>query len=255
MSELAVNHEYKPGNTRQEPEALVNFVEQQNTEIDRMTIELLKLTLQQYPHLSHVEIKFVPPDDRIDTGGTFDQIKIDEDTFLPIIFIVSKDAKHIEKIMQTRKESAKRVAEMLGIKFEDLTPELLRQFIIAHEFGHADDYVKNYEQNPEYKGGQITEEWNLHYEANLYSMPVPGYDPVDLKNEIENFTNLEDFLKVHPETTATVEADNIKSLEDLMIAQENAYRSSTYENYADQFATHFLKQNAKTLGNEDRLLP
>jgi hypothetical protein len=142
------------------------------------------------------------------------------------------------------------VAELLGIDFVDLSPELLRQFIVAHEMGHASDYVKNYENNPDLSGPAVAEEWNLHYEANLLAMPVPGMDPVDLRQTAAEYADLQSFLNDYPEAVASVKQEKITCLDDLIRAQEAAYRASPYEKYADDFATEFLKNNADELGFE-----
>ena len=151
---------------------------------------VLTLMLEQNKYLSHVEIVFISPEEEPNTGDLFDIVKIDENTFVPTIFIVSKQTEHMKKLLDTRRSSNELIAGMLGIKSEHLTPELLRRFIISHELGHAADYVKNYESNPDYQGAEAAEEWNMHYEANLLTMPVRGLDPAELLDEVSKFNNL-----------------------------------------------------------------
>lgn len=228
--------------------ALRELIEQKDLGLDQATFDMLKLTLEQHGHLSHVEVVFISPEEEPDTGGFFHRVRVDEQTFVPTIFIVSKDQEHMRKLRNTRQSSAQRTADMLGIDFSKLTPNLLRQFIIAHEIGHASDYVKNYETNPDYQGAEAAEEWGMHYSANLSTMPVPGFDPVGLLEETAKFYNLQAFLGAHPNIANTINTGEIKSLQDLLRAQEVAYRSSVYESYADNFAANFLKKNAKELG-------
>jgi len=136
---------------------------------------------------------------------------------------------------------------MLGISLPQLSPKLLRLFIIAHEIGHASDYVKNYETNPDYEGSDAAEEWDLHYEANLLTLPVPGFDPVDLHEELSKYSGLEDFLRANPNVAKTIDTSKVRTVQDLIDTQEVAYRTSAYESYADNFAAAFLKKNAVKL--------
>lgn len=213
-------------------------------EVDRETNKMLELMFALHPFLAHVKIQFVSPDDEPNTGGFFHRIKIDEHTFVPSVSIVSFYPEHIQQIKKTRGSSTKQVARLLGIDTINLSVDLLRQFIIAHEFGHATDYVKNYETNPDYHGAEAAQEWNAHYEANLFTLPVPGYDPVDLIEEISHFDSLDAFYQAHPEVEHVINGVELKSLKELMEAQELAYRASAYESYADKFAVNFLKQNS-----------
>lgn len=219
----------------------------QSLEMDRSTGKMLELVLNQNPHLSHIEVVFISPEDEPNTGGIFRRVQIDEQTYIPTIFIVSKNQEHMSRLKQTRQKSAARVAELLGIDFAELSPELLRQFIIAHELGHASDYVKNYETNPDFHGSDAVEEWELHYEANLLTMPVPGLDPVELREVLSQFDNLEDFLESNPNLKNTINTNEIKNLQDLINLQETTYRNSEYERYADNFATKFLQENSADL--------
>ena len=226
---------------------LHELIERKDIVLDQSTSDMLKLILEQNSHLSHIEVVFISPKEEPNTGGYFHRVQIDEQTFVPTIFIVSANEEHARRLKNTRQSSAKRVANMLGINFSQLSPNLLKQFIIAHELGHSSDYAKNYETNPNYQGSDAAEEWELHYEGNLLTMPVPGFDPVDLREELSRFDNLEDFLKANPNLVKTINTGEIKTIQDLIDAQEIAYRTSVYESYADNFATTFLKKNAVKL--------
>ncbi|MCF6276595.1 MAG: hypothetical protein L3J07_01965 [Candidatus Magasanikbacteria bacterium] len=226
---------------------LDELISREGIEIDKSMDAMLKLMLEQNDFLSHVEVVTISPEDEPNTDGFFHRVQVGENVFIPTIFIVSENKEHLQKLKDVRESSAKEVADMLGISFENMTPNLLRQFIIAHELGHATDYIKNYETNPDFEGADAAEEWSSHYNANLYTLPVPGFDPVDLREEMAKFTNLEEFLLANPDVYRIVKTSNIKTLQDLLNAQELAYRNSSYENYADNFATDFLKKNAKEL--------
>lgn len=226
------------------------FLEGRVRFFDEQMNEVLALMLKQQPYLAHVEVSMVSPEKEPNTGGYFHRVWINEETCKPSIFIVKKDLEHLHNLLKTRKTSNNRVARLLGIKPEEMTPDLIRMFIIAHELGHAADYVKSYEQNPEYQGGekdQAAEAWDEHYEANLLMMPVRGYDPVDLREELKKYTTLDGFLDQFPEVKRNIDLGAVKTLDDLIQAQEEAYRSSVYESYADDFAAKFLRRNAQAL--------
>lgn len=226
---------------------LSELVQKESALFDEDTLKTLSLIFEENPHLSNIEVFKISPKDEPNTGGYFHRLKINENTFIPSIFIVEKDDEHMKKILKTREPSARRVAELLGINFSDLTPDLLRQFIISHELGHASDYVKNYENNPKNEGGDAANEWNLHYEANLTNLPVPGFDPVDLRYEFQYFDTLEQFIEAYPDTRTTFDSKRVTTLSELLRLQEQAYRESEYERYADNFATDFLKKNKDKL--------
>jgi len=225
---------------------LEKFAAENNTKAEKSIADMLKIMPEINKFLSEVQIAFISPKEEPETGGFFDLVQTDKKTFIPTIFIVEENNEHLEKIMKTREKSAERVAELLRIDLKDLTPKLLKRFIVAHELGHAADYIKNYANNPEYENAAA--EWDLHYEANLSGLPVPGLDPAELRRETSKFDNLKSFLKANPAAAKNINPDKIKTLKDLIIAQESAYRDTPYEKYADNFAAKFLKKHANRLG-------
>lgn len=244
----------RPEVTKKQPETfpkegipLNDLVTRKDIEMDETMASVLRLMLEQNKYLAQVEVLFIPPEEEPNTGGCFHLVKVNKDTIVPSIFIVVKQKEHLEKLFGIRRSSVELVAQMLGIEARDLTSDLLRQFIIAHEFGHTTDYIKNYESNSDYLGTEAAEAWRLHYDSNLLSLPVKGLDPAELQEEISQFSDLPAFLKAYPEVSKNIDQEKIKTLDDLLGAQEIAYRSSAYESYADDFATNFLKKNAQAL--------
>lgn len=211
--------------------------------------KIIRLAKEQHPHLECVQTVFIPPVDEPNTGGFFNTVVTEDRNIVPTIFIVSEEnGEHTQNLMSARQASAKMASEMLGISFKDMSPRLLKMFIIAHELGHAADYVINYLTNPEYKNTNDADEaWNLHYVVNLYSLPIPELDPPQLSEELERAGSLSRFIQMHPESTRTIEINQVKTSQDLLNLQEHAYRASIYEQYADNFATAFLKRNAEAL--------
>lgn len=218
-----------------------------NIEIDQSMLDMLKIIVEKYDYLSDIEVMMISPEEEPNTGGYFERVKIDENTYIPRIVLVRNNLEHMTRIRDTRHASAKRVADLLGIDITQLTPELLRKFIIAHEFGHTKDYIQNYERNPDYQGVEASQEWDWNYEQTLMSLPVPGLDPVDLREKVSQFQSLEDFLEVNPNIRKRIDTNTITTLEDLLQYQETAYRNSPCEYYADDFAATFLRENANQL--------
>lgn len=214
------------------------LLEKSNNELEKGTTNLLNRVVKDYPSLSSIKVRFVSPEEEPNTGGFFDRVIIDQKTFIPIIFIVKREAKHIKRIMRVRRFSNKLVANMLGINTERLTPELLRKFIILHELGHAKDFENNYQRNPKYHDLEASEEWEMHYKSSLFSLPVNELDPAELYEEVSRFKDLEEFLKEHPVVAKRIDREKVKTLDDLLAAQELAYRASPYEKYADDFAVN-----------------
>jgi len=211
--------------------------------IDKTTLQVLEQVLHTNPLLNNMRILLTSPEDESDTGGYFCHIKIDKEVLVPAVTIVKNDEKHFRELMKKREFAVRWMADLLNISYDEITPDILRTFIILHELGHAKDFVVNYESNPDYQGQKLDDVWEDHYENCLMSLPVPGLDPVDLRQEIKFFSNLDDFIKKHPEIHGRVNQDEIKSFEDLLELQEKAYRKSPYESYADKFAVNIIMEN------------
>ena len=226
---------------------LKDFLVQREIDVDSLIVTFLRRMAEEQPLLSQVEINFISPDEEPNTGGFFDVIELGEGKFVPTIFIVTEQTNHMVALMKNRQTSIEMSASMLALSFENMTPRLLRLFIIAHELGHATDYIKNYEK---YGGIQ---EWREHYEANLLLLPVTGLDPAELQSEISGCKSLEEFFSVFPSLRKSINLLGIKTLSELQRAQEIAYRTSPYESYADNFAAEFIKRNAVKLGLQEML--
>ncbi len=225
---------------------LQEYVAQEQS--DQSIANLLRLALEQHPRLSGVEIQLISPEQEPDTGGLFHAVQIDKDHQVPTISIVTKDNQHLEQLFKNRRTSVEAVATLLGIKPEDMTPDLLRSFIIAHELGHASDYFTNYVTEDAQDKASAGENWFIDYDLNLIVLPVSGLDPAKLRSRLARYSSLENFIGAYPQVRAYIEEKGITSLEGLQQAQERAYKESTFEQYADTFATDFLKKNAQVLG-------
>lgn len=225
--------------------SLQEYLKQENDDLS--VFNLLKQMVRVNPFLANVKIVFISHDTEPNTGGTFDIVKVDEHALAPIISIVENNKEHMERVLRERRSSIELVARKLGIPFEKMTPELLRIFIISHELGHASDYIKNYQLNPNYGSVEgAVEDWNVHYEATISSLPVSDLDPSQLKDRLNKYSSIKEFIADFPETR--IDTQKITSLGQLLHEQEVAYRNSPYEKYADDFAANFLKNNARQIG-------
>ncbi len=221
--------------------------EQEGPKVNSEINKFFSLMYSQHPSLSNIKVDYITPEDESETGGYFELVEVGGDVPVPTVFVMPEQTDHMRDLMRNRQSSAKMVAHMLGIPFEKMTPRLLGLFIMAHELGHATDYIRNYELNSDYKGIKAVEEWDMHYAVNLLSLPVSGLDPAELRQEMKNFGNLDEFLNKFPDTKKEIDLEKVKTLDDLLHEQEIAYRSMPYENYADNFAVNFLKRNAQEL--------
>ncbi len=226
---------------------IAKLIEQESSKVNPEIRNFFSLIYDQNPSLSNIRVDYVTPEDEPGTGGYLELVEIRKDVFVPTIFVMPGQDGHMKNLMKSRRSSAEIAANMLGIAFEKMTPRLLGLFIMAHELGHVTDYIRNYELNSDYKGAEAAEEWRIHYDLNLLALPVSGLDPSGLRQEINNFRNLDEFLIKFPDTKRGIDPEKVKSLDDLLHEQEIAYRSMPYENYADNFAVNFLKRNAQEL--------
>lgn len=222
------------------------MAEYERSDLDGDAKRLLLLITKEHPYLAEVEIVLVNPLTEPDTAGYFHQVRRGKN-FVPTVHIVEKDEAHLDQLMKTRRFSVQQVAALLGIKPSTITPNTLRLFIVAHEMGHAKDYIRNYATNPAYSPKEADEAWDLHYESNLSVLPIEGLDPSELHELVRKYEALDDLLSDYPSWLAILETLSITNLEDLIRAQEIAYRSSEYERYADEFATQTLLNNRDLL--------
>jgi hypothetical protein len=200
--------------------------------------------LEEYPTLADLRLGFISGETEIETGGYFKVETPDEKTILPIIFLTSSGQKRIEKLFSSRRRSVEICAQLLGLEIEQITPELLNLFIIAHELGHAVDFWKNYlssNVNPK----SAYEEWRDHYDLNLDTLPVRGMSPADLTARLSSEIDLDGLIQQHPEIGRL----NVRSANDVLALQEEAYRALPHERFADNLAADFLKREILLSGD------
>ncbi len=165
----------------------------------------------------------------------------------PKIRIATADVGSLENMLTTREASVRIIAELLDLPFEKISKELLLAFILAHEAGHAQDFVTNYQDVGSDKLAN-SNVWTDQYIEQLDTLPVPRLTPSDLKNTINNSGGYVRFCARFSLLPQRLADRGITSEEQLLVAQERAYRSLPRESYADQFAASHIKQHAVRLG-------
>lgn len=173
------------------------------------------------------------------------------DAHCSIVVDISSE-KHYDKLLQDRELSARAAAHLLGIDFEILKrhPEILARFVFLHEIGHAHDYLVNYVNNPRNGSDPNYDPARANKEVRTQEMntlPYPGLDPVLIRKKWVSGELAKDFEQYRK----YFQQKGIISPEELMKAQEKAYRDLPSETYADQFAARVLRKHWKTLGLEN----
>ena len=129
-------------------------------------------------------------------------------------------------------------AKLLGVSFDELTPEILSCFIFLHEVGHTYDYLNN----PEYT------EFKEKRKKELNTLPIPGYNPVNLIKELNNENT--PIGKWYMDNAAIIEKQGYNGLyskQEIITAQEIAYHSIETEMIPDRFAASVLLKNKKEI--------
>jgi len=116
-------------------------------------------------------------------------------------------------------------AELLGLAVEEITPEIFRVYVFAHELGHAHHYFEEHHHLS--NGAKVHHGKRLE---EITTLPVPRIRPSILRERVEFFYD------IHRSRLYWL---NI-TLEALPDAQTAAYRNLPTERYADQFAADFM---------------
>ncbi len=218
-------------------DSIERAINSNDSRLGENAIALLQKILVRHPELANITVEFISTSEEPYTGGVFDVISHDEYGLVPIIYIVEKEEGHLMNILKTRQGSIEIMAKKLGIAKEEVTIDVLQNFILSHELGHAYDFIKNYQET------NRANEWTSHYESNLAILPVPGIDPVDLRNELSLFKSIDEYYMSDKDLQKNIERTCgyvPKTQEELLALQEKAYRQSPFELYADDFAVKML---------------
>ncbi|NQV89328.1 MAG: hypothetical protein HQ488_03345 [Parcubacteria group bacterium] len=219
------------------------------TELRPEVRRLFEIIVRENPELSETQMRTFKPEDAYDAGGfyTLDQ-ELEEGVIIPFIHVAEGGAESYAPLLEIRKASVAINAEALGIDPSAMTPELLELFILAHEMGHVLDFVSNYQRDPDLSGWDAPDEMAFHRSAILNTLPIPNVSPTGLTGDLRNVTSLEAVLNDHPKLAAHPRFKEMQTVEDLIRVQEEEYRASEPERYADTFAAQFLKKHSEELG-------
>jgi hypothetical protein len=222
----------------------VNFeglTEQQNRLVVRM--------IETYPILSNVKVKLFKPLDELNVGGFYD-LSLDENGKCICTIYVSEGGPEVLKpIFEKLRATVAVNAEQLGITVDQMTPEILQLFIMAHEFGHIVDFIKNYKDENSSTDENAVDEMQYHRESSLSILPVPFVYPGDLAMKLEKHPNItrQELFELFPSLENFSEKVFISGASDLLSFQERWYRNTPSESYADNFAVNFLRTHAAYL--------
>jgi len=208
--------------------------------------KLLELVFREISELNGTKIETFKPKDDFDAGGYYEFEEGEDGEPIPKICISAGNTELLKPLFVIRNSSIVMNAEMLGIDFEDMTPQLLQLFIIAHELGHIKDFRVNFEGDPDLKDWEAVEEMAYQRDAVLGMLPVPNLSPTHLARELEGL-KFKDVIVKFPDLEKYSGFKNLKTTGDLLVAQEREYRLSAPESYADRFATEFLRSHADQL--------
>ena len=151
-----------------------------------------------------------------------------------------------EKIFFERKTSVQQVARKLGISESQMTPRLLKIFIIAHETGHAYDYSKFLSHY-----GSV-EAANKHWEekrcSELNDLPIPGITPPSVIKMHHN-GSLAQYITENNLTSRLISMGiDPNNLTQIIERQQIGYKDTTAERDADEIAVQIMRKHSKTLG-------
>ena len=157
----------------------------------------------------------------------------------PLVVMSAGGRDHYEYLMNSRKATVDICAKLLGVSFDELTPEILSCFIFLHEVGHTYDYLIN---NPVYK------EFMEKRKKEMNTLPIPGYNPVNLIKEFGDEST--PLGKWYADNAVNIEKNGYNGLhskQEIINAQEIAYHSLETEMIPDRFATSILLKYKKEI--------
>lgn len=193
---------------------------------------------RMYPFFSQVH--FAVSEDPEYEGGSCYVPESDENP--AAVILMGGDVSAYEKLKGTRPDAMTAVAKLLGTTVERLDGPTIEAFIFFHEAGHLYDYFVNFgAANEELGYTEVTALWAKESEAQLRSLPIPGWSPSDLRYEIDQHGGLAAWRAADAEFDAQCRHCHADSVEELIRIQERAYRSLPKEAFADEFAAKEMK--------------
>ncbi len=211
--------------------------------------ELLLIAFESFPDLKGTIVSTYIPNDVYELGGYY-EVDTDEDGRAFISINLSEgEADLFRPLLKLRRATVEMNSKLLGIEVDQMTPEILQLFITAHELGHVKDFIVNYKANLELTESEAVAEMMYHRENNLSTLPVPNVYPPDLAKFLSESegVDIETLRATFPDLNLrkSVVVETARELVDL---QEQEYRNTPPERYADEFARDLILNNAERLG-------
>lgn len=217
-------------------------------EIEPRLRKLFEIARQENPELASAKLQTFTPKDKYDSGGYYDFEEGEGGEIAPTLFISEGSSSLLAPLLEVRKEAIRINASLLGINPEEVTTEILQVFIFAHELGHIKDFLRNYKSDPSLEGWEAVDEMGSHRDSVLMQLPVPNLSPTHLIGELREVSKLEEAIAMYPEIKRHPKFSGLETVQDLLRLQEEEYRGSEPERYADEFAAELLTRHAQEFG-------
>lgn len=230
------------------PMTIAELVDRNPDHLDPEVLKLFELFELEYSEATQIEFETFEPADEFDAGGFYRIYHGEDGTAYPTIFVSEGGHEMLEAIMEIRRTSVERNARTLGISADQMTTRLLHRFILTHELGHVMDYFRNYKTIEGLLPAEAADEMADDRANVMQMLPVPGLSPTYLARELSTIDSLDVAMRLFPVLVKHPDFSKWRTVEDLMMAQEEAYRATSQESYADEFAAMFLRKHAKELG-------
>lgn len=187
---------------------------------------------ERYPELKDVQFEVI--DDGVFEGGT---CKVSPDGTSVLVLIGAGSVERFASLKESRTDAIRSMANRLGVPFDEMDGDTIRQFILFHEAGHARDFLLNFaapETGLDPKSAECV--WWENTQIQMDSLPFPGVAPADLREDILLAGGFAAWRELEPFADAWCRERNISSEQELIALQEPAYRALQKEAYADEFA-------------------
>ncbi len=198
--------------------------------------------VELYPSLMGVELLDVQ-DERFE-GGSFELPNEQEEAR---VYIAGGGPEKFASLKISRETAVRSMAELLGFSFEQMDGETIRAFILLHELGHAFDYQQHFaDKDVSGSEQEAVYIWKMNSQDQLQSLPLPGFAPAELREELVAAGSFERWKQMYPREGQRCQELGIHSDAQLIDVQDQAYRQLPKERYADEFAAKTFHQLRKT---------
>ena len=205
---------------------------------------LFAIVLREHPELGGTQFEVAREGDKRCSIGSYDILEREDGMPLPVIFLDTEDLSRFQRLIDKGLLAVKMNAEQLGLHVDEMTPELLRLFIVSHELGHIHDFVKNYLSDPDLDPWEALDEMDDHRDASMRFLPGGGLTPRDFADRIRDAKTIEEAVDRVPAIRNHPRFGEIDTVEGWIDLQDEEYRTSPPESYADHFAARLILRHA-----------